>query len=313
MDQRNFSNVEMVWQPTEDSAAEMKQFKNSIESKYNVKLRDFWDLHKWSVEHLPEFWTELWNNAGIIYSKNFDQVIDLNIPMEDSPLWFEGARLNFAENLLKFRDDHVALISAGEDSETKRTTYAEMYEEATLYGAAFRKFGLKKGDIVVCYLSNRREAIFAMLGAVSIGAIFTGALPQLGAEAVINRFKQVKPKILFTIDRFKYNKMEIEMLTKVKEIADGLSDLQKIVIVPSKEDSKFKDVSKIQNSCFLEEFLEMGKEPDGTVPPLKFEQVSFSHPVFISYTSGTSGLPKPLISSFGILLTTARLWNIWET
>ncbi|KFM81985.1 Acetoacetyl-CoA synthetase, partial [Stegodyphus mimosarum] len=311
MDQTNFNDVEMVWQPTEETAAEMKEFKQLIESKYNVKLRDFWDLHKWSVEHLPEFYAELWNNAGIIYSKNFDQVIDLSIPMEDSPPWFEGARLNFAENLLKFRDDHVALISAAEDSETKRTTYAEMYEEATLYAAAFRKFGLKKGDIVACYLSNRREAVFAMLGAVSIGAIFTGALPQLGAEAVINRLKQIKPKILFTIDRFKYNKMEIEMLTKVKKIADGISCLQKIVIVPSKEESKYADVRKIPNSCFLEEFLEMGKEPDGTIPPLIFEQFSFSHPVFISYTSGTSGLPKPLISSFGILLATARDFGIY--
>ncbi|KFM82958.1 Acetoacetyl-CoA synthetase, partial [Stegodyphus mimosarum] len=126
--------------------------------------------------------------------------------MENSPPWFEGARFNFAENLLRYRDDHIALISAGEDSRVTRTTYAEMYEEVTLYAAAMRKCGLKKGDIVAGYMSNRKEAVFSMLGATSMGAIFTGALPQLGAQAVINRFKLVKPKILFTMDRYQHDK-----------------------------------------------------------------------------------------------------------
>ncbi|KFM81986.1 Acetoacetyl-CoA synthetase, partial [Stegodyphus mimosarum] len=205
MDKTDFSIPEVVWQPREDSGAEMRKFKKLIESKYNVTLKDFWDLHKWSVEHMQLFWAEFWKHCGIIYSKNFDQVIDLNIPMEDSPEWFEGARLNLAENILKFRDDHVALICAGEDSETTFTTYAEMYKEAALYTAALRKFGLKKGDVVACYISNKKEAIISMLGAASIGAIFTGALPILGSKGVVSCFKLVKPKILFTIDRFRNN------------------------------------------------------------------------------------------------------------
>ncbi|XP_035221295.1 acetoacetyl-CoA synthetase-like isoform X2 [Stegodyphus dumicola] len=297
---------EVVWQPREDSGAEMRKFKKLIESKYNVTLKDFWDLHKWSVEHLQLFWAEMWKQCDIIYSKNFDQVVDLNIPMEDSPAWFEGARLNFAENILKFRDDHMALICAGEDRETMFTTYAEMYEEATLYTAALRKFGLKKGDIVACYMSNRKEAIMSMLGATSIGAIFTGALPILGSKGVLNCFKLVNPKVLFTIDRYRNNNEEVEMLTKVKEIAEGLPSLEKVIIVPSKKCSKLKDISKIKNSCFLDEFLELGREADGTVAPLIFEQVSFSHPVFIIYTSGTTGPPKALYAGSGILLSTAR-------
>ncbi|GBM46114.1 Acetoacetyl-CoA synthetase [Araneus ventricosus] len=146
-------------------------------------------------------------------------VIDLSIPLNDLPKWFEGAKLNLAENLLRNRDDRTALITTGEDRETKRVSYAEMYETVKLYAAAFRKFGIKKGDRITGYMSNREEPIFAMLGAVSIGAIWTGALPLIGAEAALNRFKQVSPRILITIDRFRNNEEEIEMLEKVKEIA----------------------------------------------------------------------------------------------
>ncbi|CAL1295528.1 unnamed protein product [Larinioides sclopetarius] len=234
--------------------------------------------------------------------------------MDDLPEWFEGAKLNFAENLLRNKDDRTALIMTGEDRETKRVSYAEMYETVKLYAAAFRKFGIKKGDIISSYISNREEPIFAMLGAVSIGAIWTGALPLIGAEAALNRFKQICPKVLITIDRFQNNEEEIEMLEKVKEIAEKLPNLEKLIIVPSKKESKLKDISGIQNSCFLDEFLQLGYEKDGSIPPIVFEQVSFSHPVFISYTSGTTGLPKVLVHGCGGLLAMAKdyLLNIGQ-
>ncbi|XP_035228291.1 acetoacetyl-CoA synthetase-like [Stegodyphus dumicola] len=112
MNTRNFTNVEILWKPTEESAQETKNFMKLIESKYNTKLDDYWDLQKWSIEHISEFWSEFWHVSGIICSKIFDKVVDMNVPMEDLPPWFEGARLNFAENLLKYRDNHTALISA---------------------------------------------------------------------------------------------------------------------------------------------------------------------------------------------------------
>ncbi|GFR19548.1 acetoacetyl-CoA synthetase [Trichonephila clavata] len=245
MNHKDFSNVQVMRMPKENDGIQFKNFKKIIQEKYNKKFNDYWDFHRWTIENLAEFWAELWDFVGVICSKRFDQVIDLTVSMEETPEWFKGARLNFAENLLKYRDNKVAIISAGEDRETEYITFAQMYEEARLYAAAFRKFGLKKGDIVACYMSNRKEPMFAMQATASIGAIWTGALPLLGPKAVLNRLQIVNPKVLITVDRFQYNKEEIEMLPKIKEIVKNLPSLEKVIIVPSKNESKLKDISGI--------------------------------------------------------------------
>ncbi|GFS96897.1 acetoacetyl-CoA synthetase, partial [Nephila pilipes] len=182
MNRRRFDEVPLIRKPKESDGKTMKELKKIIEDKYLIVLNGYDDLYKWSIEHLSEYWSEVWEFAGIVYSTKYDTVIDLNIPMSETPKWFEGAKLNFAENLLKYRDDRVAFIVTGEDTKTEVITFAQMFEESRLYAAAFRKFGLKKGDIVVCYMSNRKEAFLAMQAIISIGAIWTGSFPFLGAE-----------------------------------------------------------------------------------------------------------------------------------
>uniref|UniRef100_A0A2L2YDM3 Acetoacetyl-CoA synthetase n=1 Tax=Parasteatoda tepidariorum TaxID=114398 RepID=A0A2L2YDM3_PARTP len=302
MDAKNFENA-CIWKPTGiDKSSNFVKFMNLIEEKYKVKLDSYWDLHKWSIENIENFWAEIWNFTEIIHSRKYDKVIDLSVPMSQSPKWFVGARLNIAENYLRYRDSHIALIGIGEDREERRITHAEVYEEVKQYASAFRKIGLKKGDKVACYMSNREEAIFAMLAAISVGAIWIGILPMLGAQAVLERLQIVRPKYIISIDKIRYEEKDIDMLPKLKFISEGLTSSEKIIIVPSRKDSIRKNISEIVNSLFLEEFLDVGCNVDGSVPDLIFEQVSMSHPVFISYTSGTTGSPKAIVhGSEGLL------------
>ncbi|GIY27653.1 acetoacetyl-CoA synthetase [Caerostris darwini] len=298
MSHMDFGQIPVMRKPDENGGTQLKRLKAIIEEKYGKKFNNYSEFHKWSIENLAEFWAEFWDFVGVISSKKFDQVIDLSVPMADSPEWFKGSRLNFAENLLKYRDNRVALIIAGEDKETKEITFAEMYKEACLYTAAFRKFGIKKGDIVATYVCHACDD--------QHWSYLDGALPLLGAQAVVNRLKQVNPKILLTVDRFSNNRREIDMLSKVKEIVDNLPSIEKVLIIPSKTDSKLRDISNIRNSCFLDDFLKLGVDETGSVPEIEFEQVSFSHPVFISFTSGTTGLPKVMMHGCGALMPTAK-------
>ncbi|GBN95656.1 Acetoacetyl-CoA synthetase [Araneus ventricosus] len=180
----NLADVQVMWKPDNRYGKTMKNFKKLIEEKYNVKLEGYWDFHKWSIIHIPELWTEMWDFAGVICSKKFEKVVDLSLPLENSPEWFQGAKINIAENLLKYRDDHIAMILTGEDKEAETLTYAQLYKEAELYAAAFRKLGLKKGDVVVCQMSNRKEAVIAMIAVLSIGAVWAAAVPMLGSTVI---------------------------------------------------------------------------------------------------------------------------------
>ncbi|CAL1286776.1 unnamed protein product [Larinioides sclopetarius] len=311
---------------------QMEKLQNIIQDKYGVKFENYWDFHEWSTKNYSQFWEEIWNFYEVVCSKPYDQpsrrtgdrIIDLE--------WFPGAELNYAENILRYRDDGVALICVDEDGNELNVTFAEMYEEVRLYAAAFKKIGLQKGDRVACYMSNRREAIYAMLAAASMGAMFGGPLPFYGAKAVAAIMDIMKPKFLITVDRFQFNKDEINILERLPEIVNDQKCIEKVIIIPTKESSKLKDISSVNNSCFLNEFLENGHNPDGSIPELVFEQFPFSQPVFINFTSGTTGLPKGLVHSAGTFLpllrdfglhcnldrTTVTLamqpvgWNLWN-
>ncbi|CAL1289690.1 unnamed protein product [Larinioides sclopetarius] len=285
---------------------QMEKLRSIIQDKYGVKFENYWDFHEWSIKNYSQFWEEVWNFYEVVCSKPYDQpsrrIGDRIIDVE----WFPGAELNYAENILRYRDDGVALICVDEDGKELKVTFAQMYEEVRLYAAAFKKIGLQKGDRVACYMSNRREAIYSMLAVASMGAMFGGPLPFYGPKAVAAIMNIMKPKFLITVDIFQFNKREFNTLDSLPEIVNDQEFIEKVIIIPTREGSKLKDISSVNNSCFLDEFLKRGRNSDGNIPELVFEQFSFNQPVFINFTSGTTGFPKGLVHSAGTFLPLLR-------
>ncbi|GIY67535.1 acetoacetyl-CoA synthetase, partial [Caerostris darwini] len=220
--------------------------------------------------------------------------------------WFPGAALNYAENILRIRDDRIAIICLDEVGNEDSVTFAEMYEEVKLYAAAFRKHGLTVGDRVGCYMSNRKEAVFAMLAATSIGAIWGGPLPFYGSRAASNILQLMDPKIVIAGDFFHSYGEKYYPIDNLASIAESLPNMKTLVIVPTVEETLSKDLSKIPKSIFLKDFLESGKTPDGEVPDIIFEQLPFNHPISINFTSGTTGLPK------GVVHSAVVGWSVWD-
>ncbi|KAG8195206.1 hypothetical protein JTE90_027949 [Oedothorax gibbosus] len=284
----------------------MEKFARKVEEKYNQHFGSYWEFHKWSVENYVDFWNEVWNYFGIIVSRPHDQVLCKTGNGFLDNEWFHGARFNFAENILRIRDRRVALICADELGNEETVTFAHLYEEVKLFAAAFRKNGLRKGDRIACYMSNIKEAIFAMLAATSIGAIWSGPLPYYGARAASNIVKTMEAKFLIAVDHLQDNGEQFYPINNLAAIAKSASSVTHVIIVPTKNETLSRDISDIPNSIFLDDFLQSGMNSDGTVPDLVFEQLPFSHPIAINFTSGTTGLPKGPVHSAGTILPVLR-------
>ncbi|XP_042903834.1 acetoacetyl-CoA synthetase-like isoform X2 [Parasteatoda tepidariorum] len=305
----------LIWNEKVPNTA-LEKFSKIIEQKYNQKFDSYWDLHKWSVENFPNFWEECWKYFDIIASRPYDQAfIKTGDGFMDNE-WFPGALFNFAENILRYRDDREALVCIDEEDggEDDIVTYAQMFEEVRRYAAAFRKHGLQKGDTVACYMSNRKESIFTFLAAASIGAIFGGPQPYFGPKAALNILNKMEAKFLISIDKHVDNGAYFSNIDYLAEIVSNAPSIEKVIIVATKQETKSRDLSDIPKSILLEDFLDSGKNADGTIPELVFEQLPFSHPVAINFTSGTTGLPKGPVHSAGTLIShlvsIAFYWNL---
>ncbi|CAH2295729.1 acetoacetyl- synthetase [Pelobates cultripes] len=290
----------VMWYPDSKRITQMDQFRARVNSNYGLNLESYNDLYQWSVECYPEFWAEFWDFSGIVYSRRYDEVIDRTKGIADIPEWFRGSRLNYAENLLKHKEnDKIALYGAREGKENvEKVTFEELRRNVALFAAAMRKMGVNTGDRVVGYLPNSIETVEAMLAAASIGAIWSATSPDFGVNGVLDRFSQIQPKLIFSVEAVVYNGKEHAHLDKLQSVVKGLPDLRKVVVIPYVHPKEKIDISKIPNSVFLDDFLATGKVGD-QAPQLEFEQLPFNHPLFIMYSSGTTGAPKCMVHSAG--------------
>jgi acetoacetyl-CoA synthetase len=286
----------LLWQPSEEriKSTNMYRFMNLVNEKYGKNFTDYSGLYQWSVENIPDFWALLWDFVGIKCSKSYDQVID-DVGKMPGAKWFSGARLNFAENLLRYRDDQVALIFKGEEHEPRKLTYAQLYDEVARVAKSLRAMGVAVGDRVVGFMPNMPEATIAMLAAASIGASWSSCSPDFGVKGVLDRFGQIKPKVLFTANGYSFKGGKIDSLQRISNILKEISSVEKVVVVPYTDPKP--DISAVPNAVHYEDFksAESGLE-------IEFEQLPFDHPLYIMYSSGTTGLPKCMVQSAGGIL-----------
>ncbi|XP_030075223.1 acetoacetyl-CoA synthetase [Microcaecilia unicolor] len=290
----------VLWYPDSKRNTQMDRFRATVNCSFGLNLANYNDLYKWSVEFYPEFWAEFWKFSSLVYSRLYDEVVDRSKEIADVPEWFKGSRMNYAQNLLKHKEnDKVALYAASEGKEEiTKVTFAELRQDVALFAAAMRRMGVTAGDRVVGYLPNGVHAVEAMLAAASIGAIWSSTSPDFGVNGVLDRFSQIQPKLIFSVEAVVYNGKKHNHMEKLQSVVKGLPDLKKVVVIPYINPRETIDISKIQNSVFLADFLAPGKEGD-QLPQLEFEQLPFNHPLFIMYSSGTTGAPKCMVHSAG--------------
>ena len=286
-----------LWEPSPErvSTTNMFKFMQKMNRKHGLALERYSDLYTWSVENIAQFWAEVWEAADVIHSAPYDQVVDDPDRMPGAK-WFQGARLNFAENLLRFRDDHVALVFKGEGQSPRKVTYADLYAEVARVAAALKELGIQPGDRVVGYMPNMPETIVAMLAATSLGATWSSCSPDFGIKGVLDRFGQIRPKVLFTADGYFFKGKSLDSLERLESILEEIPSVEQVVVVPYTRIDP--DISRIKNGVMYSEF-----KKSGPVPELDFAQLPFDHPLYIMYSSGTTGLPKCMVQgSGGVLL-----------
>jgi acetoacetyl-CoA synthetase len=273
----------------------MTRFRRFVNQKYDKNLQDYQELYEWSISSIPEFWAAMWEFAEIKASKGYDRVVDDPTKMPGAK-WFEGARLNFAENLLRFRDDRTALIFKGETQEAKKITYAQLYAQVAALVESLKALGIQPGDRVVGFMPNMAETIIAMLAATSLGAVWSSCSPDFGIKGVLDRFGQIEPKVLFTADGYSYNGKAFDSLARIADIIKELPSIQRVVVVPYIQERA--DIGAVPKAVHYQDFIAPESDQD-----IDFVQVPADHPLYIMYSSGTTGLPKCMVQGVaGILV-----------
>jgi len=290
-------NAQPLWQPALERAAgtNIAAFLRAAGERRGEDVADYQALYRWSVESPTEFWSLLWDWCGVVASCRGDRILIDGNRMPGAK-WFPDAHLNFAENLLKRRDATDALVFWGEDRIKRRLSHADLYRAVASLSAALRAKGVEPGDRIAAYLPNMPETIICMLATASIGAVFSSASPDFGVQGVVDRFGQIEPKILIAVDGYYYRGKTVDCLGKLREVIDKLPSVEQTVVVRYVYERH--DLSGIRAAQMYDDFI----GPHANATDVSFTQLPFNHPLYILYSSGTTGVPKCIVHGAGGVL-----------